>query len=279
MNGQFVKILAILVVGILVGVAVSLGLKSTENTPPTCLYTMGKFSKKPADVTVTIVMGFDANYPPFTFVLPNGTPAGFDIDVMKAIAAKYGWKIVFKPWDWSTIIVALEKGDIDVIASGMSITAARSEKIWFSIPYYFYVHELVTPSNNNMGFEEILNSGKYIAVQRGSTAEEWADRLLEEGYNFKKLALDSYVAAVEAVLNGRAIAVITDSAFLDPYLKNHPDAASRLRVVTTIGAPVGYGIATRPEDKWLRDSINKALEELMNSPLWDQLLEKWDLKK
>ncbi len=279
MNGQFVKILAILVVGILVGVAVSLGLKSTENTPPTCLYTMGKFSKKPADGTVTIVMGFDANYPPFTFVLPNGTPAGFDIDVMKAIAAKYGWKIVFKPWDWSTIIVALEKGDIDVIASGMSITAARSEKIWFSIPYYFYVHELVTPNNNNMGFEEILNSGKYIAVQRGSTAEEWADRLLEEGYNFKKLALDSYVAAVEAVLNGRAIAVITDSAFLDPYLKNHPDAASRLRVVTTIGAPVGYGIATRPEDKWLRDSINKALEELMNSPLWDQLLEKWDLKK
>lgn len=40
-------------------------------------------TEPPAGTKVHIVMGFDANYPPFTYVLPNGSATGFDVDVMK----------------------------------------------------------------------------------------------------------------------------------------------------------------------------------------------------
>lgn len=273
-----------LVIGLIVGAAVGWFAKpAPEVKCPTaeelCAYPKGKFTDPlPEGKEVVVVHGFDANYPPFTFVTPEGKAAGFDVDVVDWMAKKYGWKVVHKPWDWSTIVTALEKGDLDIIASGMTINAERCKKIWFSIPYYSYIHQLVTRSDVKMSAEEILNSGEYIAVQLGSTADEWADRLLAAGYNFKKLGLDSYVAAIEAVLNGRAIACITDSAFFGPYQKSHPEVADKLKVVTTFGAPECYGIATRPEDKWLRDKINEALSELMHSPEWDKLLEKWKLK-
>jgi len=239
----------------------------------------GKFAEPPKPgEQVVIIHGFDANYPPFTFIDENGNPRGFDVDVMDWIAKKYGWKIIHKPWDWSTIVTALEKGEIDVIASGMTITPERaSRKIWFSIPYYSYIHEIVVRADDNRSLDEILNSGEYVAVQIGSTADKWADRLLAKGYNFRKLALGSYVEALEALLDGRASAYITDSAFLEPYLVKHPEVKAKIKILSTLGAPETYGIATRPEDVWLREKINEALYELMNSPQWNELLKKWGL--
>lgn len=269
-----------LIIGLVIGIVAGWFMKPAAPAPTAvCAYTKGKFTDPPPPgQEVVIIHGFDANYPPFTFLLPNGTPAGFDIDVMKWIAKKYEWKIEFKPWDWATIVTALENGDIDIIASGMTFTAERSRKIWFSVPYYSYIHQLVVRADETRSAEEILNSGEYIAVQLGSTADKWADKLLAEGYKFQKLGLDSYVAALEAVLDGRAVACITDSAFFEPYIKKHPDIAKKVKVLTTLGAPEVYAIATRPEDKWLRDKINEALTELMHSPEWDKLLKKWDLK-
>jgi polar amino acid transport system substrate-binding protein len=266
------RYIAVLLLGLLLGAAVGYAIPKQGS----CLFERSKFSDAPSG-EVTIIYGFDANYPPFTVMQPNGTPVGFDVDLMNLIAEKYGWKIVYKPWDWSTIVTALENGDIDVIASGMTFNAARSQKIWFSVPYYSYVHQLVVRSEDKRSFDEILNSNEYIAVQLGSTSDEWADRLIKAGYKFKKLGLDSYVSALEALLDGRASAVITDSAFLGPYLKKDPDLAAKVKVLGSIGAPNVYAIATRPQDKWLRDKINEALEELMNSPKWNELLKKWGL--
>ncbi len=277
MNKAIQYVVIGVIIGLLLGGIVGYqfdGAKSVDYA-----YPKGKFTEAPpAGEEITIIYGFDAAYPPFTQVLPNGSVVGFDVDVINWIAKTYGWKVVYKPWDWSTIVDALIRGDIDIIASGMTINSERSEKIWFSIPYFTFVHVLVVRADDTRSVNEILNSGEYIAVQVGSTADEWAERLLAAGYKFQKLGLNSYVEALEAVLDGKAIAAISDSAFIYPYFKKNPDIAGKLKVLTTIGPTYTYGIATRPEDKWLRDMINKALEELMNSPEWDKLLEKWDLK-
>ncbi len=269
----------IIVVAFLIGLAAGYYVKPSGQKLPQGAILPGKFAYPPKNGEQwTIVHGFDANYPPFTEVAPNGTAIGFDVDITNWMAKQYNWKLIHKPWDWSTIVTALEKGNLDIIASGMSITPERATtKIWFSIPYYTYIHELVVLRSDNRTEEQILNSGQYIACQRGSTSEQWADILLNKGYHFQKLALNSYVQALKALLEGRAVALITDSAFFTPYLRTHPDVAAKVKVLATLGGPETYGIATRPGDFYLRKEINDGLHTLMSSPLWDKLLHKWDL--
>jgi len=97
---------------------------------------------------IKIIHGLDAAYPPFTEVDPTGKAVGFDVDVVDWIAAKYGWEVEHKAWDWAAILTALMEGVIDFVASGMTHTAARAEKVWFTIPYYTYIHQFIVPVND-----------------------------------------------------------------------------------------------------------------------------------
>ena len=225
----------------------------------------------------TIVHGMDAAYPPFTQIDPSGKAVGFDVDVVDWIGNKYGWTIVHKPWDWSAIITAVQNGDLDFVASGMSDTAARSQIVWFSVPYYSYIHQLLTLATNTGTLDSILNSGGFVACQTGATSDQWATTLLGKGYKFQKLGLDSYELAFTAVTDGRAVAVISDSAFTGPLFKSQPDMAAKFRIVSTIGGDSTYAYATRPGDFGLRNAINSALEEIMASTTWQDLRDKWSV--
>jgi len=261
-----------IVIALIVGIAIGWLVKAPEVTAPT----KGKWEEAPpAGTTVVLKYGFDAAYPPFTEVDATGKAVGFDVDVVNWIADKYGWKIEYTPWDWAAIVTALVEGDLDFIMSGMTFTAERAEKVCFSIPYYTYIHELIVPTGETRSMDEILNSGGTISCQLGATSDKWAEKLIDAGYNFKKLALDSYELAFEAVLDGRAVAAISDSAFTGPYFAKNPDKAAKLRVLSTIGGTEVYAVATRYNDYWLRNQINHALEEIMSSPKWIELREKW----
>lgn len=271
-------VIAALIVGLVGGYAAGKAVSPQGGAEPAA-GKGGKFvNPPPAGTVYEVVVGVDPNYPPFAYVLPNGSVVGFDVDVLSRVGEMCGFKPVFKPWDWATIVEALVRGDIDLIASGMTITADRSTKVWFTIPYYTYTYYVVARADDSRSLEEILRSGEYIAVQTGSTADMVADNLLKAGYRFQKLGVESYPAALEAVVTGKATAGIFDSAFLIPYLKQNPDVAGKVRVVAEIGPVRAYAYATRPEDKWLRDCINKALEQLMFSEDWDELLRKWGLR-
>ena len=242
-------------------------------TPPVAKFGVAP----PAGTTVSIIHGFDAAYPPFTQIDPTGKAVGFDCDVLATIAQQNGWTIVEKPWDWSAIVPALLNGDLDIVMSGMTVTAARSNVVTFTLPYYQYVHYLLALATEKRSLNDILNSGEVISVQTGGVGDLWATKLLAAGYKFQKLGVDTYELALEAVLDGRATGNITDSGFSVPYFKNNPDKAALLRIVGTIGGLSVYAIATRPGDSWLRDQLNLALENLMGTTTWGTLLDKWKL--
>ena len=82
------------------------------------------------------INGFDADYPPFSFVGKDGKPAGFDIDALDWIANEMGFKVKHQPTDWAAIVPTLNSKKIDVIASGMSITPERQAAVNFTEPYW-----------------------------------------------------------------------------------------------------------------------------------------------
>ena len=268
----FLKTVGIGVGGLVVGAAAGSMAAPLISPPPP----KAKFADTPPAGT-KVIHGMDAAYPPFTEIDPTGKAVGFDVDVVDWIAKKYSWQVEHKPWEWAAIITAVQAGDLDFVASGMTHTAARAEKVWFGLPYYSYIHQLLVPATETRTKDAVLNSGGYIAVQLGATSDEWAGKLLQKGYNFKKLGLDSYELAFKAVLDGRAVGVISDSAFTGPYFKKQPDVAAKFRVVSTIGGDVNYAYPTRPGDYGLRNAINHALEEIMASTDWQDLKDKWSI--
>jgi len=268
----FLRTVGVGVGGLVVGAAAGSMAAPLISPPPP----KAKFADMPGAGT-KVIHGMDAAYPPFTEIDPTGKAVGFDIDVVEWIAKKYGWQVEHKPWEWGAIITAVLAGDLDFVASGMTHTAARAEKVWFSLSYYSYIHQLLVPAAETRTKEEVLNSGGYIAVQLGATSDEWAGKLLQKGYNFQKLGLDSYELAFKAVLDGRAVGVISDSAFTGPYFKKQPDVAAKFRVLSTIGGDATYGYPARPGDYGLRNAINQALEEIMASTDWQDLKDKWGI--
>lgn len=106
---------------------------------------------------------------------------GFDVDLLNAIAEDQGFKVQYLDQDFAGLIPALQTGNIDIIASGMTITEEREQEVDFSEPYITAGLALAVPINN----EEIQSvadlQGKTVAVQTGSTGFMKAEELKEAG--------------------------------------------------------------------------------------------------
>lgn len=74
-------------------------------------------------------------FAPWAARAPGGELIGFEIDVAKQLAADMGVKADLRVYDLERLIPALESGEIDLIAAGLTITPQRALHVNFSSPY------------------------------------------------------------------------------------------------------------------------------------------------
>lgn len=65
----------------------------------------------------------------------DGELLGYEVDVAKQLAADMGVKAQIFSYDVDRLVPALEAGDIDIIAAGLTITPERALHVNFSNPY------------------------------------------------------------------------------------------------------------------------------------------------
>ena len=83
-------------------------------------------------------VGMDLQYPPFETFDENNEPSGISVDVAQGLADMLGLELEVVNMDFSTLIPALETGDIDIAIASMSITEEREKKVDFSEPYFYF---------------------------------------------------------------------------------------------------------------------------------------------
>jgi ABC-type amino acid transport substrate-binding protein/signal transduction histidine kinase len=81
-----------------------------------------------------LVVGGDHNFPPYEFLDAQGRPAGYNIDLSRAIARALGLNIEIRLGPWPDILLALENGDIDAI-QGMYYSPGRDLLHDFTQPH------------------------------------------------------------------------------------------------------------------------------------------------
>lgn len=161
--------------------------------------------------------------PPWVMKDKKGEFIGFEIDIAKQLAKDMGVKVKFKEYQWSKMIPALKKGEIDIIASGLSITPKRALEINYSQPYSSSGYSLVTNLELTKDFTSIknLNDKKvYITAVKGTVSADLAKRVFPDA----KLDLrETEEDATSAVVNGTVHAFVSSSPIPEFISLKHPN--------------------------------------------------------
>ncbi len=219
----------------------------------------------------TYIVGTEAQFPPFEIVDSSGNVVGFDVDLMNAIAEDQGFKVQYLDQDFAGLIPALQTGNIDIIASGMTITDDREEEVDFSEPYITAGLALAVTTDN----EEIQSvddlQGKTVAVQTGSTGFMKAEELKEAGVIAEIKDFPHVNEAIEELKIGGADVMINDLPVTEAFIAAQPG------VIKIVGEPLNsesYGFAVRTGNTELLQKINAGLENVTASGKYDELLTK-----
>lgn len=174
--------------------------------------------QKQGEITVGVSI-----LPPWVMKNKEGDLIGFEIDITNQLAKDLGVKVKFKEYQWHEMIPALIKGEIDIIASGLSITPKRLLEINFSDPYSSSGYSLVSNLSLTKDFTSIkdLNSEKvYITAVEGTVSSELAKKVFPRAkLDLRKTAKD----ATSAVINGTVHAFISSSPVPEFISLKHPN--------------------------------------------------------
>jgi polar amino acid transport system substrate-binding protein len=221
-----------------------------------------------------LINGIDANFPPFAFVDKTGVASGFDVEALDWIAKEMGFQVKHQPMDWDGIIPSLKAKKIDIIASGMSVTAERRKEVAFTIPYWKINQVLVVPRDSKLTVDEVLAKNHKVGVQRGTTEAKWMEEnLVKKGKQFELVQYDSAPLSVEDLVNGRIVAAAMDDAPAKDAEKKKP-----VKILGGFGmSDEEFSYAVRQEDTELLNKLNEGLKKLMASPTWEALRKKYEL--
>ncbi|MEM0224542.1 MAG: basic amino acid ABC transporter substrate-binding protein [Desulfurococcaceae archaeon] len=231
------------------------------------------FYLKPTPVKKVLRVGTSPDFPPFEFINETTNEiVGIDIDLVKLIAKKIGYEVEIVPIDFDGLIPALQAGQIDLIASGMTITEERAKVVDFSIPYWEANQAIIVVRGGQFkprGLEDLV--GKTVGVQTGTTAEILiTDYINKTNANIQVKSYSSYILATQDLLNGRLDAVIVDEPVAQALQRKY-----NVEISASIETGEKYGLAIKKGNAELLNAVNKALNEILNSQEWYDIISKY----
>lgn len=212
-----------------------------------------------------LVVGTNAAFPPFEYVggQSGDEIKGFDIELAKQIAKDAGKTLKVENMKFDSLIVALNSGKIDFIASGMTITPERQASVNFSEPYYEATQVLLVNKNNDTIHTLDDIKDKHFAVQLGSTAD-----MMSKKYTQNVTAFNTGFEAIMELKNGKVDLVLFDSEPAANYLAKNPD----LKLIKLDFPAEFYGFAVSKQQPELLTSINNTLKNLKESGQYQTLV-------
>lgn len=222
-----------------------------------------------------LVVGTNAEFPPFEYVSSDGIAEGadgskydgIDMAIAKQVAEDNGMTLQINNMEFDSLIVALQNGQCDAIMAGMTITDERKESVDFSEPYYDATQVMVVPEDSDIQSAKDME-GKTIAVIQGYTGETAVKDLGYEYESFKK-----GTDAILELVNGKADVVVIDSATASKYVSDNEG----LKIVedeATFGNEE-YGIAVKKGNTALLDKINTVIEKMKSDGTIESLADQY----
>lgn len=236
----------------------------------------GCSKKEESKVPDKLIVGTNAEFPPFEYMNDKKQPEGFDIAMIKEIGKRMGKKVEIQNMEFKSLIGAMESGSINTIIAGMTKTKDRQKSVDFSDSYYTTNQAMILNKDSKITKLAQLK-GKKVGVQEGTTGDIIAsgEKFGEKNKVIVKTDVKRYKKGVDAVMdlkNGAIDAVVIDEKTAQKFVENN---AKKLKLVIDSAGSEYYCIALTKGNTAYKEEINKQIKAIKKDGTYDKLKAKY----
>ncbi len=235
---------------------------------PLCL--IGVTNAHAADVGTLepgkIIVGVDANEAPYSYV-DNGKMTGFDVELLRAIAAKMGVSATFRAQDFSGLLPAVANKQLDLAAGSISITDARLKMVDFSEGYLTGLLSVATLPGSTITSDKASVKGKRIGVVQGTIEDTYSDSYLPGAQivrfpNTNAAFLSMRSKYIDGLFEDKTLVVGLQTKYPQAKIADNLD-------ISALNLPAGFPI--HKGNTALKAALDKAVNEVVADGTWMKL--------
>ncbi|MFJ2553946.1 MULTISPECIES: glutamate ABC transporter substrate-binding protein [unclassified Streptomyces] len=217
-----------------------------------------------------ITIGIKFDQPGLGLKKPDGTYAGFDVDVATYVAKELGYdakNIVWKEAPSAERENLIANGDVKFVAATYTINDERKKRVDFAGPY-FLAHQdlLVRADDSSITKAEDLNSKKLCSVTGSTSAQNVKDKLAPKA---DLMAVGGYSECLTGLENKAVDALTTDDSILAGYAAQQ-EHQGKFKLAGLKLSDEPYGIGLKKGDTDLQKKINDALTMMESDGSWEK---------
>jgi ABC-type amino acid transport substrate-binding protein len=218
----------------------------------------------------TIHLGVRDDAPPFSYKDDKGQPAGFIVDLCRAIAHHISGQlnvgelaIDYVPVTASDRFEAIETGKADLLCEPTSATLSRREHVDFSIATFLDGASLMVNGPDLTSLREL--AGKKVGVLAGTTTESSLKETLRlAGISAEVVPAKTHEEGLAMLEKGDVAAYFGDRAILT-FLAARSRAPDKLHIAQNYFTAEPYALALPRGDSDFRLAVDRALSRIYRS--------------
>jgi polar amino acid transport system substrate-binding protein len=218
-------------------------------------------------------VGMTGDQPPLNVKSKSGQVIGLEADLANLLASamQVDLEIVQKPF--AQLLPAVEKGEVDLVMSGVTITPERNLRVAFVGPYFVSGKSILTKSKKlaeASGADTINDPSVSLVTLEASTSARFVEMVLPKT---KLTMVDSYDAAVKFVIGDKADALVADYPICVLSVLRYPEAGLATLLTPLTIEPIG--IALPANDMLLLNLVQNYLGALQSTGVLESLRQQW----
>lgn len=226
-------------------------------------------------LSAPLKVGTSATMAPLVFIDDEGEMTGLEVDFAEQLSKDLQRRIEWHEMDFDELLPALERGDIDIVMAGVSVTPTRERMALFTDPY-MSGGQMIVFNRSELGRLNSIGAahqaGVRFAIEVGSVAEEYVSQTFA---NAVRVPFSDTAEMILALENNEVDYVVQDAAAIWFYTlgadPKHKQLLAFYRYLTH--EPVAW--AVRRGDVTLQQELNGALKEWReNGDLQRMLIER-----
>jgi polar amino acid transport system substrate-binding protein len=216
----------------------------------------------------TLTVGTQPGGPPTSCLDSSGRFTGYDNELLRAIAAKLGLRVVFAGTEFAGLLAQVATGRFDVASSSIIASEARRRTVGFTNGYDFGYLSLIVPSGSPLDSFDKLGAGQRIGVIQGTVEEAY----VVDHVHVEPVKFPDFTTLYTCVKNHQVDAWVAPAMEASKVMRPG-DPATVSAYTFGVGSFVAFPVAK--DNQPLINALNAGLDAVIADGTWSQLYTDW----